>query len=351
MKIAVVGAGLSGLTAGKILASSGHEVVVYEKSRGFGGRMATRYAGKDLEYRLDHGVSHFSATDSTFKTVLEDWKTKGLVQEWGQYFSYFNGEKLLPRTPLEESNLYTSTTGMNQIGRYMGRICDVVFESKIGGITYFGENRTRKKPWILNFQSGSVVSADAVIISTPAPQAYGVLGMTQDETDTFKMVRRIDEIHYQSAFTLMIGFKGIEIPSWQGIECENSIISFISNESLKRNEKDTLYLTVKSTYAFSQLNQDQLKDQVAKLLIQELSGILGGWVKSYDWKQIHFWRYAHCENPLDTYYLERENMDAPLALIGDYFKGSTLQDAFLSGYELGQQWKKKFQNRIEERAA
>lgn len=347
MKIAVVGAGLSGLTAGKILASAGHEVVIFEKSRGFGGRMATRYAGKELECRLDHGVSHFSVTNPEFSKAAEEWKSKGLIQEWGQDFSYFDGQRLLSRSPIQETSLFTSVSGMNEIGRYLGRLCDVEFSSKVGGLTYFGGNRTRKKPWMINFESGQVVSADAVIISTPAPQAYGVLGMSQDETDTLKMIRQIDEIHYHSAFTLMVGFKGISIPSWQGIECENSTISFISNESLKRGEKETLYLSVQSTYEFSNENKDQLKEQVAEKLLHELSGIIGGWVKSYEWKQIHLWRYANCVNPLDTYYLDRDNEDAPLALTGDYFVGSTLQDAYLSGHELGQHWKKTYKHRLD----
>ena len=351
MKIAVVGAGLSGLTAGKVLAEAGHEVVIYEKSRGYGGRMATRYAGKDQEQKLDHGVSYFTATDSVFLQQIKEWEEKGLVQKWGDRFSYYTGETLMSRTPLQESGIYSSVKGMNQIGRFMGRFSDVVFESKVGGITYFGKNRTRKRPWMINFQSGQVVSADAIILAVPAPQAYGILGMSQDETDTFKLLRQIDEIRYDPTFSLMIGFKGVNIPTWQGIECENSSISFISNESLKRGEAQSLYLTIQSTAEFAKQHQDDLKEKVADLLLKELSAVLGSWVMSYDWKQVHFWRYRSCVNPLDVPFLDREDDDAPLALIGDYFNEGTIQDAYLSGYELGQLWKKRFKNRVGDQAA
>lgn len=60
MKIAVIGAGVAGLTAGRILAGSGHEVVVFEKSRGYGGRLATRYAGADNSTKVDHGLPYRS---------------------------------------------------------------------------------------------------------------------------------------------------------------------------------------------------------------------------------------------------------------------------------------------------
>ena len=42
MKIVVVGAGISGCVCAYELSKAGHEVVVIEKGRGVGGRMATR---------------------------------------------------------------------------------------------------------------------------------------------------------------------------------------------------------------------------------------------------------------------------------------------------------------------
>ena len=43
LKIAIVGAGIAGLAAARILAKN-FEVTVFEKSRGLGGRLSTRYA-------------------------------------------------------------------------------------------------------------------------------------------------------------------------------------------------------------------------------------------------------------------------------------------------------------------
>ena len=53
MRVAVIGAGISGLVAARDLVSSGHEVLVIEKSRGLGGRMAARRAEDTV---LDHGL-------------------------------------------------------------------------------------------------------------------------------------------------------------------------------------------------------------------------------------------------------------------------------------------------------
>ncbi len=53
MRVAVVGAGLAGLAAARELDAAGHEVVIYEKSRGAGGRTSTRQSPHG---RFDHGA-------------------------------------------------------------------------------------------------------------------------------------------------------------------------------------------------------------------------------------------------------------------------------------------------------
>jgi predicted NAD/FAD-dependent oxidoreductase len=42
LNIAIIGAGIAGITAARTLANAGHKVQVFEKSRGAGGRMSTR---------------------------------------------------------------------------------------------------------------------------------------------------------------------------------------------------------------------------------------------------------------------------------------------------------------------
>jgi len=55
VRIAIVGAGVSGLVCGRTLASQGHQVVVFEKSRGVGGRATTRLLHGCV---VDHGAQY-----------------------------------------------------------------------------------------------------------------------------------------------------------------------------------------------------------------------------------------------------------------------------------------------------
>ena len=59
-KIAVIGAGISGMTCAYTLKKAGHDVVVYEKEAYVGGRMSTRIKD-DLPF--DIGADHLGGTN------------------------------------------------------------------------------------------------------------------------------------------------------------------------------------------------------------------------------------------------------------------------------------------------
>jgi predicted NAD/FAD-dependent oxidoreductase len=344
MVIGIIGAGISGLTAGKILAEAGHDVTVLEKSRGFGGRMATRYAGKSNQTKLDHGLSWFTPESAEFKAFTAELLDKKLLKVWGQNFLFFDGDHLLDSNPNNDNPVkYTAADGMNTIGRYLSRWVDVKTEAKAGGLTYIGNHRRKKRPWMINMSSSQTFEADAVILATPAPQAYGIINTTIDEVDTLKIIREIDEIDYDKVTTLMLGFGKREIPEWEGIVCKNSPIQFISNESTKRNSQECS-LVVQATPAFSSANREQDEEKVIGKLTSALAEITGGWVTAPEWSQLHYWKYSTPRSFLEAPYMEIHEKEAPLAVIGDYFNGKGVDAAYRSGLALGKHWVAKYSN-------
>ena len=73
--------GSLGYASAGTLTDHGHEVKVFDKGRGPGGRTATRRV--DPNWAFDHGAQYFTARDSHFVHTVGDWLEKGVVAEWG----------------------------------------------------------------------------------------------------------------------------------------------------------------------------------------------------------------------------------------------------------------------------
>ncbi len=339
MVIGIIGAGISGLIAGKLLAKAGHEVTILEKSRGYGGRMATRYVGKNKEYKLDHGLTHFTIKSPEFQSFTVELLEKKLIKLWGENIHFYDGEQIFennPNTP--NTPTFTAVNGMNTIGKYLARSVDVKTNTLVGGLTYIGKNRTKKRSWMVNLSAGNTFEADAIILATPAPQAYGILQTTVDETDMLKIIRQIDEVNYKPAYSLMLGFKGKDLPEWEGIICNHKDVDFISNESSKRSTNGNCSLIIQSTETFAREHRNSDTEFVAQKLHGALTDITGGWASSPEWSQLHFWKFSRALQTIKAPFLEYEEKEVPLALVGDYFEGNTVDDAYKSVYKLAQKW-------------
>lgn len=342
MVIGIIGAGISGLAAGRILARAGHEVTVFEKSNGYGGRVATRYAGDQLKSKVDHGLSKFTAKSPEFRDFTKELLANNVIQQWGRSISVFDGHGTYSKNPNPSNEIfYTSVDGMNRIGHYLSRWVDIKKNSKVGGLTYFGKNRNNRKPWIINFTSSKTFSADAVIIALPAPQAYGILAMTIDQTKTLKIVREIDDVQYRPSYSLMVGYGEKNSPDWEGIICKSSVLEFISNEKSKRKNQETSFV-LHGSETFSRKHFTSDKELITKLMLAEFAEVEGGWVTSPEWHQLHFWRYSRPMKVLNRPFFDHETDDGPLALIGDYYNGDTIDSAYCSGVLLANAWLSNF---------
>lgn len=343
MLIGIIGAGIAGLTAGRILSKAGHEVIVFEKSNGFGGRMATRYFGDEHQIKMDHGVTSFTAKDPEFISFVDEMKEKGLLKDWGNSISYYNGESFYKEHPARERQpYYIAPKGMNKIGKYLSRWVDFYQGEKVGGVTYIGRNPQKKRSWMINLATINVFEVDAVIVATPATQAQGIIQTAQDETQIRRAIREIDSIRYNHSWSLMTGYEGEYKPEWRGVSFSNSNLEWICNESSKRDNGGESTLVMQSTNNFANQHQHSDSEVVVREMMKSASKVTGEWVYSPKWHDLHYWRSVRAQNPLDQPYMDIENDGAPFALVGDYFQGSSVESSYLSGKRLAEEWVRRY---------
>ena len=100
LPIAVIGAGLAGLSCAQALLRAGHTVHVFDKARGPSGRMSTRRA-EDAHgpWQCDHGAQYFTARDPAFRAEVARWQQAGVAAVWMPGFPALTAARGPPRTP------------------------------------------------------------------------------------------------------------------------------------------------------------------------------------------------------------------------------------------------------------
>lgn len=82
--VAVVGAGIAGVACARALTDAGHPVVILDRGRRIGGRMASRR----LDGRpADLGAAFFTVSDERFAAVVDTWREAGLAHPWTDTFT------------------------------------------------------------------------------------------------------------------------------------------------------------------------------------------------------------------------------------------------------------------------
>ena len=339
MVIGIIGASISGLIAGKRLAEAGHAVTIIEKGRTLGGRLGTVKLDDTF---LDYGLSHFEANTKTFQTFIDELKQEGEIREWAEEFSLFDGTEFHEINPNSDPEKhYVGTDGNQSIAQKLSRWVDIKSEEKAGGLTYIGPDRSKKRSWMINLTDISVFECDAVLVATSAVEAYGLIQTVQNRTATRRIIRHVDEVRSDGCLSLAVTYDR-EAPDWDGIDFEKSDLRWISNETSKRGGSGKTGLVIQSTGDFYRKHAETGDEKVKELLLEEASKVVDSWILQPESSYLHRWKYFNARNPIDEYFMELEMKEAPLALIGDYLGGNSLESAFVSGYNLAEYWINKY---------
>ena len=116
MKIAIIGAGISGLTTA-INLDKNSDITLFEKSRGAGGRICTRYTDS---YNFDHGAQFFTARSPEFKEFLKPLIKSGVIDNWKARLIEVRDNVIINRQQWNNDlPRYVGVPSMSSIGKYL----------------------------------------------------------------------------------------------------------------------------------------------------------------------------------------------------------------------------------------
>ena len=296
MRIAIIGAGIGGLTLAKEL-SPHADVVVFEKARGVGGRMSARRAG---DYAFDHGAPSFTAQADDFKAFLSPFEQEGTIRPW-------QGPCL--RTDEDSTSLIDSkdrlvaAPQMNSLCKALAAGLDVRVSCEVAPLQKEG-----RAPWTLKNKTEELLGTFDWIISTaPSPQTKRLFAHHLPEDNPF-------EGHVMApSFVLMVGVQTPWHRDWTCAIFDQTPIHWISVNTTKpgRNQAVTCFVArASSPWSYSHL-EDNL-DEVKRAVVDHFCYLTDFTPDELSHTDLHRWRYALPDEnqPCQTFFCKERNVAA-----------------------------------------
>jgi renalase len=304
-RVVVVGAGLAGLVAGRQLTEAGVAVVLVDKGRSPGGRLATRRIGAAT---LDHGAQFFTVRTPAFQRRVDDWVERGLVDVWTHGFPSDDGH---PR--------YVATAGMNSLAKDLAVGLDVRCSTMVFSIRPSASGHHR---WHVVIDDATVHEADAVIVTTPLPQAFALLvdsGVDLDEA----LVRT----EYDRTIALLATLDAnAAIPVPGGLQAPRPELAFVA-DNVAKGVSALPAITVHASASWSEEHWDDDVDHLTSALTELVRPWLGD--SSIVEAQLKKWRFATPRAPWpDPCWIAG---GGTIVLAGDAFNGPRVEAAHNSG--------------------
>lgn len=322
-RIAVIGAGISGLMAARTLQDHGLPVTVFEKSRGLGGRMATRRT--DFPHAsFDHGTQYFRARDQRFQRYVDSWLQEGLIARWpdaslgdGQRIVTMDDGTIGPLVDAEAS--YVGVPAMNSLCKHLADALDIQKQTRIGEILPDGPG------WHLWDEAGENLGQfDRVIVAIPADQA--VLLLRHDG----RLVEKIKNVNFHPCWSAMVAFEQPLTNDWVGAFPQKSSLAWVARNSTKPKRNSAFeHIVLQGTADWSAANEGSPPNAIAEELLLEFWRVSGIAPAEVSYMNAHWWKYSTpCHKQIDGCYLDDSKT---VAVCGDWVLNGRVEGAFLSG--------------------
>lgn len=306
----IVGAGISGLLAGNILQKQGVRVTILDKSRGVGGRLATRRMDGA---RLDHGAQYFTVRDRIFGGWSEAWENSGLIKEWFRRF---------PEESSEAGHVrFCGRAGMTDVPKALASELDVRKQTRVVKIHY------KDSHWYVTTEEGDKFDAEYLLLTAPAPQSLELVKSSNIVLRRSKL-EALEKIQYEKTISVMAildGPSGLQQPGCYKIG--EPPLSWIADNQIK-GISEVPAVTAHSTHAYASEHWDAYEEAILGPLVEALSGHVASKIEK---ASFHKWRYALPVSPFEApFFFSRRHA---LMLAGDAFGGPRVEGAALSGIE------------------
>jgi predicted NAD/FAD-dependent oxidoreductase len=356
LKVAVIGAGIAGLACARTLMQAGHEVLVFEKESGVGGRMAslpTDYGS------FDHGTQFFTVRDPRFAQAMAT--AEGVCQPWdAQRIHQIDAAGNVhppapppgPRKKQQAPTHWIASPRMDALAvawaqplLAQGRLqcnTEVTRIERDGQHSHLWQLALQERQPDQATQAKVIGGFDRVIVATPAWIAQAILASSLKKNDPhWSQVQALRDclrsVEVAPCWSVMLAFALAGDPSnaigpaWSSARSSDHRLAWINREGGKPGRQGVERWTLHATAAWSKEHFNDSADRVQGKLLKSFADLTGiratpSMVTSKRWLN------ARTVKSLNQTFLWQA--DAGIGVCGDYLMGYRVEDAFVSGLEM-----------------
>lgn len=304
--VAIIGAGMAGLSCANVLAANGWRVTLFDKSRRAGGRMATRHLETPHgPASFDFGAQYFTVRDPGFADEVARWAKSGLAARW----------------PHAREDAWIGVPAMNSVMQALAAPHDIHFSHHVSGLA------REDGRWRLLGEDMPETFFDAAVLALPAEQTAPMLTLHD-----FDLARTALFARSQPCWTGMFAFEN-PLPHGQHTVRDHGILAWAARNSSKTGRAGPESWVVQASPKWSTTNLERTPDEIGPLLLEALAEATGGPLPVPLAHSIHRWRYAlSAGTGLGCLWNEAQRIGA----CGDWLLGPRVESAWVSGRTLAE---------------
>jgi len=302
--IAVVGGGISGLLLARTLRERGAHVVVLEKSRGLGGRLATKRVGAEV---FDQGAQYFTAKTERFAALVEDWRRQGVASTWVG----------------ASAHRWIGQPSMNALGKFLADGLDVKREAKVLSV------RRVDHLWEVEIEQQPSLRVGRLALTAPVPQSLALLKAGAVELPE-NMASSLAALRYHPCLALLVTLSGPSRVPTEGLALTDGPVRWIADNVKKGiSPAGVAAVTVHLSPTFAAEHYTKTESEIFPMIESVIAPWLGAAVVNV---ALHRWKFSE---PITVFPEPCVWLD-PLGLgfAGDAFGGARVEGAALSGWAL-----------------
>jgi renalase len=316
-RVAVIGAGLAGLSCAQTMRRAGLYVDVFEQDRVIGGRIATL---RQAQHSFDHGAQYVTARGANFGAYLDELVGTGYAARWVPSTTEKgeNGVQMLP--------WIVGTPGMSALIRPLAEGLRIHTGRKVHTISR--ADTKVDSSWSVWFEDQTSAGPfSAVVVAVPAPQARLLIGRFDELAGPLARVRMMP------CWALTVALPKQVLPNQDVFSDMSEVIRWIGRNSQKPGRNKTFEtIVVHASPGFSREAEDVEPEVIAEELWGEVSRVLALPAIKPEFMAAHLWRFGLVDQSLgESYLFSSKHM---VGVTGDWCLGRLAEHAYDSGHTL-----------------